>query len=486
MIKITNLFLLSCVIPAVALANEGINLENKIGMGATQDSLNINKKNYKEWLKQQLNAPKTDPTINDRHKLPETNQEIYDIYIKNDNFLNKGQINQENLWGPNSLYNKVLNKRVDYAINSEWRLREFMLNFWANHFHIGGKVSTSAVIFLDNYENMLREKSLSNFKDLIYSVSTHPNMLYYLDNVQNYVSEDNNEYYLNENYAREFLELHTMGVESGYTQDDIKNLAKILSGHSNWVVYAAEKKNINKDNISSNFIELENETTQELIDSNENYSIKGFYYFWNARHLKGDKVILSKTIKEDGETELKKAIDIIVDDPRTAHYISSKIAKYIIGDEVSKTTVDKMAKVFKDTNGDIKKVLVALFETKEFDNSLSKKTKFKDTYTYTISSIRSPFYKNVRQASKTIETVSNFLIRTNTEPYSIDTPQGFYFDNYYWKNPTKIQEHMYFAKIISGNESNIDFSFISKVANKKIKNKKELEEFLTTKEWLER
>lgn len=479
-------------IPSYSFADFGTDVVNKIGYGATEESEQITKENYALWVDLQLNPPKTDPLIDDKYNLPRNNEELYKTFVKYDFNLNNGNVDYMKFQQtPGSLYNRNLNRRVDYALNSEWRIREFMVWFWYNHFNNGPKFITTSLTFLANYEDIIRANAFGNFKDLLYEISINPGMQYYLNNNENIINKKRNINALNENYAREFLELHTMGVGSGYTQDDIINLAKVLSGHG-----LLSYQNIIQDktakNSAKNYDSLKKEITHKLDKNKSPYYIQDFYLYQDDNHSKETKVLLGKTINPNGRQELKEAIDIIVKDPRTAHFISKKIGTYFIGESVSDELIEKMSSKFQETDGDIKETVRVLLLSKEFENALGKGTKVKDGFNFTISTLRTPFYKGYREKKETIQFTSNFLTSISAEPYHVDTPQGFYIDDAFWRNPTRLQEYIFFTQYmffnpeITDTSNYFNYKLISNVSNSKITNPKEALSFFTSPKWLER
>lgn len=479
------------LIPSISKADFGESLYNKIGFGATNESKVITKKNYSQWLNIQLSPPNEDLEIEKKYKLPRNNEDIYKTYLKYDFNIHNGDIDFKSFQlGPDSLYEKNLNRRIDYALNSDWRIREFMVWFWYNHFNNGPNVKTTSLIFLSNYEDIVRSNALGNFKELLYKISTNPGMVYYLDNDKNRINSKVGINELNENLAREFLELHTMGVDSGYTQEDIINLAKVLSGHTLLTSLDIDHNLTESD--TKGYTDFKNEAVSYLNHKKTDYFIEDFYLYREDNHSKEKKIILGKEIKLNGREELKEAIDIITNDPRTAHFLSKKIANYFLSDNVNEVLIDKMSKTFLETEGDISKTVKVLLTSKEFIDSVGKNTKTKDSYNYIISTLRTPFSKEVREDPANIKLVSSFLRSIKAEPYYIDTPQGFNIEDLFWKNPTRLQEYIFFTQYFFNDPLKTDkgkyfnYPLISKVAGHTVSNVKEAVLFFTSQKWLGR
>lgn len=217
---------------------------------------------------------------------------------------------------------------------SPFQLRELMVEFWSNHFNVyllDGPVSFLKTV--DDRENV-RPHALGNFRDLLMANARSPAMLYYLDNYSNTVDGPN------ENYARELLELHTMGVDGGYTEFDVKEVARCFTG---WTI---------------------NPRAEDL------------FAFYPQTHDDGPKDVLGVRIPagqgiEDGE----QVLDILASHPATARYVSTKLARRFVSDDPQESLVDNLAATFTATDGDIKAVLNALFASEEFAESSGMKFK---------------------------------------------------------------------------------------------------------------
>jgi uncharacterized protein (DUF1800 family) len=217
-------------------------------------------------------------------------------------------------------------------------------------------------IFVGDYEDhAIRSHALGKFRDLLVATLRHPAMLRYLDNT------DNASGHLNENYAREIMELHTMGVGSGYTQADVEALARILTGVGIDVKPEEPK--------------LKPELRQQLVR-------EGAFEFNPARHDYGDKTFLGHPIKGQGFAEIDEAVDILVHHPATATHLSKQIATYFVSDNPPDALVSKMAQTFKATDGDIAAVLATMVHAPEFTASLKPGVKFKDPVHYVFSAVR--------------------------------------------------------------------------------------------------
>ena len=214
------------------------------------------------------------------------------------------------------------------------QLKEQMTWFWLNHFNVFRYKANLRWSVADFEERAIRPNALGNFRDLLRATLKHPAMLVYLDNAQSAVNK------INENYAREILELHTMGVNGGYSQSDVQELARILTGVG--VNYGATPTRVKPE-------------WQSLLVRD------GAFEFNPARHDFGDKIFLGQTIAGKGFSEVEQALDLIVRSPATAQFVSRELAIRFVADEPSSELVVRMAYAFTKTGGDIPSVLRVMF-----------------------------------------------------------------------------------------------------------------------------
>src|SRR6266550_5074571 len=245
------------------------------------------------------------------------------------------------------------------ALYSPWQLREQMTWFWMNHFNVFQYKANLRVLVADYEERAIRPHALGRFRDLLDATARHPAMLIYLDNAQNAANR------INENYARELMELHTLGVDGGYTQRDVQELARILTGFS---------------------VNIDRETPNIRPAMRSQYLREGLFEFIPGRHDYGDKLLLGRTIRGRGAAEVDEALDLLARHPATARFICRKLALFFVSDDPSEVLVEQLASTFRSSDGDIAAVLRELFASAEFRASLG--TKFKDPVHYVVSAVR--------------------------------------------------------------------------------------------------
>jgi uncharacterized protein (DUF1800 family) len=316
------------------------------------------------------------------------------------------------------------------AMYSQAQLKEQMTWFWLNHFSVFRYKANLRWSVADYEERAIRPNALGNFRDLLRATLRHPAMLVYLDNAQSSANK------VNENYAREILELHTMGVNGGYTQTDVQELARILTGVG--VNYGAAPTRVKPE-------------WQGLLERD------GAFEFNPARHDFGDKVFLGQTIAGKGFAEVDQALDLIVKNPATAQFISRKLAMRFVADEPPAGLVARMAQAFTKTGGDIPSVLRVMFTSKEFDASLGNK--FKDPMQYVVSTLRLA-YDAQTQAGKTfvnLKPANNMLNALGEGLYGHLTPEGYGLRETDWASAGQMSKRFEIAKWIgSGNAGLFD------------------------------
>lgn len=289
------------------------------------------------------------------------------------------------------------------AYSSPRQLEEVMVDFWYNHFNVFVNKGDLTQKFFSSYEqHAIRPHTLGKFRQLLMATAQHPAMLVYLDNWRNTApgspGATGDFQGLNENYARELLELHTLGVNGGYTQADIIALAKILTG---WGLFIPP----------------------------DNTQTKAGFYFDSSRHDFSDKVFLGKTIKGSGITEGEEALTILSRHPSTAKQISYKLAQAFVSDNPPESLVNKMAETFLTTDGEIAQVLKTLFQSAEFWNPDVYQTKFKPPYRYIISVMRA--MGNVTH----FEPIDGILNQLGMPLYACPSPDGYKNTQSAWLNP---------------------------------------------------
>jgi uncharacterized protein (DUF1800 family) len=308
------------------------------------------------------------------------------------------------------------------ALYAPDQLRERMTWFWFNHFNVH-QYKANIRVMVGDYEEQIRAHALGRFRNLLEATLRHPAMLRYLDNA------DNAAGHINENYAREIMELHTMGVGSGYSQKDVEELARILTG-------------VGID-LNPDAPKLKPEQQALLIRD-------GAFEFNPARHDFGDKVLLGQPVKGRGFAEVEQALDIISRHPATARHVSRQIATYFVADDPPPALVEHMAQTFMRTDGDIAGVLDTMFHAPEFNASLGKR--FKDPVRYVLSAVRLAYDEKVIVNTAPIQ---GWLNRMAEGLYNHQTPDGYAMVSTAWTGPGQLVTRFEIARAIGSNSAGL-------------------------------
>jgi uncharacterized protein (DUF1800 family) len=250
----------------------------------------------------------------------------------------------------------------------------------------------------------------------------HPAMLQYLDNSQNAAG------HINENYARELLELHTLGVGSGYTQQDVQQLARVLTGVG---VNAGDAPRLKPE-------------LQRL------YLRRGAFEFNPARHDFGPKALLGHSISGRGFAEVEDAVSFIVAQPACARFITRQLAIYFAADNPSAALTERMAQTFMHTDGDIAAVLRTMFMSRDFDAALGGK--FKDPTRFVISAVR--FAYDGRSISNT-RPLLNWLNGLGEGPFGRQTPDGYPMTELGWASSGQMSRRFEIARAIGAGNAGL-------------------------------
>jgi uncharacterized protein (DUF1800 family) len=311
------------------------------------------------------------------------------------------------------------------ALYSEDQLREKMTWFWLNHFNVF-QAKADIRTFIADYENRaIRPHALGRFRDLLMATLRHPAMLRYLDNAENVHN------HLNENYSREIMELHTMGVGSGYTQEDVQELARILTGVG---------------------INLQPPPQGPTIATatQSDYIRDGAFEFNPKRHDYSLKHFLGHTIMGYGFAEVEQAIDILARHPATANHVSLRLATYFVADVPPAALVARMAQRFRATDGDIASVLLELFRSAEFN--ASAKMKFKDPVEYVLSAVRLAYDDKVIANTAPMQ---SWLARLGEALYGRETPDGYPLTSAAWNGPGQLALRFEIARQIGSSAAGL-------------------------------
>ncbi len=338
------------------------------------------------------------------------------------------------------LYRKFISTKVLRAAFSTNQLQEVMTDFWFNHFNVSFTKPQSAP-FIPSYENhVVRPHALGRFTDLLLATAKSPAMLLYLDNASSMAEhlDSKNKTGINENYARELMELHTLGVDGGYTQMDVSEAARILTG---WTIYPMN--GYGNMNLVRNMKYRAGNKAQKLKNKDSRIGgnvIDGDFVFLTNRHDKGEKIVLGERFENKGYEEGVKLISFLSEQPETARFICKKMAVRFVSDIPDQTLIDQMSKVFLESEGDIKKVLTTMVYSSEFWRKDNVYSKVKTPFELAISSVRA-LDGQVENPGRLI----NWVTRMGEKKYYYIAPTGFPDKSSYWINTGSLLNRMNFG-----------------------------------------
>ncbi|GGH23709.1 DUF1800 domain-containing protein [Sphingobacterium alkalisoli] len=358
---------------------------------------------------------------------------IRDGYIKKDSINNtttyriklNEYLEDKGLKSPQYLYNMFIASKFIRASYSKNQLAEVMTDFWFNHFNVSFTKGQSAP-YIPSYENhSIRPYILGKFSDLLLATAKSPAMLTYLDNVASTAENTNSKRKsgLNENYARELLELHTLGVDGGYTQRDVREAARILTG---WT--------INSRRLDGNPDAL------NRLAKNRSNVIEDDFLFLSARHDKGEKAVMGKIFSNKGYTEGLELLEFLAARPETAKFIARKLAIRFVSDTPSEALITEMASTFLSSKGDIKQVLVTMVNSPSFWEKNNIGSKIKTPFELAISSVRA-LDGNLENPEK----LNKWVTRMGEKKYYYIAPTGFPDRASQWINSGSLLNRMNFG-----------------------------------------
>jgi uncharacterized protein (DUF1800 family) len=335
---------------------------------------------------------------------------------------------------------ELMQAKLLRATYSERQLEEVMTDFWFNHFNVFVGKGADRYLITSYERDVIRPNALGKFEDLLVATAKSPAMLFYLDNwlsvgpdseqarglrpkPQNRgfggrgrrrrfppppprpVKAKRNLDGLNENYGRELMELHTLGVNGGYTQHDVTEVARVFTG---WTIREPRQG--------------------------------GDFTFEERRHERGTKIVLGKKIKEHGEKEGLEVLHLLAHNPSTAQFICTKLAQRFVSDNPPQPLVDRMAGTFLKKKGDIREVLRTLYKSPEFWAPEAYQAKVKTPLEFVISALRATD-ADVQDATPLLGALQNMGMPL----YGMQPPTGYSMKSDAWVNSSALLGRMNFA-----------------------------------------
>jgi uncharacterized protein (DUF1800 family) len=299
------------------------------------------------------------------------------------------------------------------AAAAERQLEEVLVDFWSNHFNVFAGKGPVRQYVGDFERTAIRPHVLGKFRDMLGAVSAHPAMLFYLDNWQSSVAGTRTmrgTSGLNENYARELLELHTLGVDGGYTQHDIVEVARAFTG---WTIRTPRAG--------------------------------GEAFFDRRRHDRGAKVVLGQAVAAGGgREEGERVLDIVASHPATARHLARKLAVRFVSDTPPDALVTRVAARFAATGGDLRATLDALVRSPEFLAREVHHTKVKTPFEFVVSALR-VLDVDVRQG----DALGRQLRTLGMPPYFAEPPTGYSDRAEAWANAGALVQRLNIAMALA-------------------------------------
>lgn len=299
-----------------------------------------------------------------------------------------------------TILDQFFSAKVVRAAHARYQLQEVLVDFWFNHFNVFVNDGFDRYAISSYEREAIRPNVLGRFRDLLGAVTLHPAMLYYLDNYLNTVPRTQGGRPvggINENHGRELLELHTVGVDAGYTQADVVEASRCLTGHG--------------------------------ID---NVGTTGNYLYRAANHDNGAKQVFGLAVAAGGgEGDAQRLLDHLAAHPATARFISFRLAQRFVADDPPQALVARLADVFSRTDGDLREVVKALFGSAEFWAEAFGAGKPRTGFEYVIGALRAAGadVQNTRAARTAISDAGMPL-------YSCNPPTGYSNRGADWLNPS--------------------------------------------------
>lgn len=352
------------------------------------------------------------------------------------------------------LAGQLMAQKVWRAVESENQLAEVMTDFWFNHFNVSMTDNQSRGYLLSYERDAIRPNALGEVRDLLGATARHPAMLLYLDNAQSTANEGSPTTFerrmprrqreetrrrptgLNENYARELLELHTLGVDGGYTQQDVIEVARAFTG---WTIMPAGPRR-------------EQAERRLAMARRAGFEREGEFLFRADVHDSGAKTVLGKKLPagrgvEDGE----EVLDLLAVHPSTAKHLATKLAVRFVSDKPSPALVDRLAAVYLKSGGQVKPVLEAIAESPEFWGSVGEK--IKSPFELAASAVRG-LDADVSDPRETLRRIADM----GQKLYAYQAPTGYPDRAEAWVNTGSLASRMTFGlDLAAGRVRGVDF-----------------------------
>jgi uncharacterized protein (DUF1800 family) len=403
-----------------------IHFLNRISFGPTQQEVQkVNQLGIAAYLEEQLRPENISDTPMEEKlaglkTMRLSSRELIELYPPPKQAKQQEMMGQQQMQGPRVVILELQQARLLRALYSQRQLYEVMVDFWSNHFNIFAGKGADRWLTTGYDRDTIRPHALGRFKDLLRATAQSPAMLFYLDNWLSAgpnaagakLAPNNRRRGLNENYARELMELHTVGVDGGYTQKDVHEVARCFTG---WTIRQPRGE--------------------------------GEFYFEPRIHDTGEKIVLGTRIPTGGGMEDGlRVLDLLARHPSTARFIASKLARRFISDDPPPAIVNNAAETFRRSEGDLPTVLRALIDSPEFFSSAAYQAKVKKPVEFVASALR------MTGAEVQIShQLLRYLGRMGEPLFLAQPPTGYPDVAASWTSPDMLLTRMNFATDLIGN-----------------------------------
>ena len=411
--------------PSLTQQQKLVHFLNRTSFGPTREELEkLQQSGITAYLDQQLSPDQIpDSVVADRVAELKTmrlsSRELLELYPQAAVAQAKG-MDMTQMQGPRQVILELQLARLIRAVYSRRQLYEVMVDFWSNHFNIFAGKGADRWLSTSYDRDTIRPHALGRFRNLLTATAQSPAMLFYLDNWMSVSSQspaahrgpNNRRGGINENYAREVMELHTLGVDGGYTQKDIQEVARCFTG---WTI--------------------------------ERPRGEGEFRFEQRFHDSGAKTVLGTHIAAGGGMEDGlKVINILANHPATAKFIATKLARRFVADDPPATVVSKASAVFQQSGGDIASVVRAIIDSPEFFSGEFYQSKVKKPLEYVASALRV-----TNAETKITHPLLRYLNRMGEPLFLAQPPTGHPDMGASWISPDMLLTRMNFVSDLVGN-----------------------------------
>jgi uncharacterized protein (DUF1800 family) len=405
-----------------------------------------------EWIGHQLHpfsipeSPDLQRRIAALHTLHMTPPELFVQYQVPLRHLRPGEDRKAARQRSETILRQAIQGRIIRALEGPWQLQEVMTAFWFNHFNVfAGKGLCHLWVGCFEQE-AIRPFAMSHFRELLGATAKHPAMLFYLDNWQ-YTAPNSpgvrGKFEINENYARELMELHTLGVNGGYSQADVIALAHILTGwgfarHKLAMISPGGAPGSPPTFSLARFL-YGSLWRHHSPPVNGKFETENGFHFDPRRHDFSAQTFLGRRLA-GGLSQGEGALDMLAGSPMTANHLSYRLAQYFVADDPPHELVEQMTRRYLATDGDLRQVLKTLFFSTEFWDRRYYGTKFKTPYEFVISATRAAGVPVVN-----VRPLAGAMTSLGMQTYGCQTPDGYKQTQEAWLSPDGMMTRLSFA-----------------------------------------